>query len=116
VEDVLRDLGLLWARSFPAAIAAVLGTWVVLAWAGSKAKDLEPPFRELALSVLVGVALGALVQWPAAVKQARADCRREWTQDGGGSGPLGGAPIAYRYSKCAKVWPNGPDAGSSMLP
>jgi hypothetical protein len=109
MEDVARDVGLLWAGSLPGALAGTMAALVLTAWLAVKAENLEASARN---TVRVGLAIVAIIiiaQGPAAYSRAKSDCRREYQQAGGSSNTLGSAPVTYAYSKCAKVWPNGPD-------
>jgi hypothetical protein len=109
MEDIARDVGLLWAGTFPGALALTLGALVLTAWLAVKAENLEASSRGPVRFGLAIVAIIIVAQGPAAYSRAKSDCRREYQQAGGSSNTLGSAPVTYAFSKCAKVWPNGPD-------
>ena|SRR5690349_21831302 len=110
MDEGLKEMGLRWADSFPEALAVVLVALVAAAYFAFKAKDLEPGLRTVAWSALAVFAVLAVAQWPAAYNKAKTECRREYSHASGQTGPFGSPPLTYRFSKCAKVWPNGPDA------
>lgn len=118
MDDVLKDVGLKVADSLPGALAFTAAALVVIVWLAYKvydAKDLEAPARSLALAALTGAGLAVLIGLPSSYVSARDQCKSEYAAASktypaelGGISYKTSNSVTYKYSRCAKVWPNGP--------
>jgi hypothetical protein len=111
IADLAKELGLFYANSLPAALAAALIPLVGLGWAALKVKEHEKEFEGLQVfiwSILLVVTVIAALQVPAAYGSAKSYCREEW-EKAGGTDLSYEAPLLYRASKCDSIWPLGPD-------
>jgi len=110
MEDMIRDLGLQYAKSLPLAIGSVLVPLILAGWLAYKAKDLDENLRSPAWVVLGVLSFMFVVQAPAAYQQAKNDCRTLWASSGGQQ--LFRSPSwEYKLAGCDKIWPYGPDFG-----
>lgn len=111
MEDALRDVGLQYAKSLPLAIAAVLAPLVLIGWGFVKVRELDRSARYLACGALSVLAVLFIAQVPGAYSKAKDNCRQEFQHAGGHYDfPAELRPLGYVTSKCAKVWPRGPDS------
>lgn len=115
MDDFLKDVGLYVADQFPAALAILLGTLVLLAWAGYKTIDseLSDGGKTVCMILIVGFALSIIGGIPKGYAEAKSSCRS--------IGPTIRIPsgldppfdyttvpnIAYENAGCNTVWPQG---------
>jgi hypothetical protein len=107
MEDFGKDLGLMYARLLPLTLGVCVGVLLFIGWLWLKSDELEPPWRDLVRWAIAGVALAAVIQYPAAYQQAKDYCREQWSNAGGTSTTFE-APPAYAATKCINAWPHGP--------
>jgi hypothetical protein len=110
VEDIGKELGLIYAQSMPGAIAGLIAILVGIAWLGLKTDRLEESRRGPVRFGLLVLALFFAIQLPAAYSSAKDYCREEWDKAGGTSNAYD-APYPYTATKCMSIWPHGPDWG-----
>jgi len=109
VGELFKDAGLKYAEFLPLplataviAVVVVVYLWITLEEHGEE--SWKKPGR-VALGVL---AILVVIQYPVAYEKAKDYCRQQWEQGDGGL--ISHEPsLAYRVSKCANPWPQGPD-------
>ena len=130
MDDLLKEIGLQYAKSLPTALGVLAAGLVVIAFLAKKVMDGDPEYRNLGLGLLAVAALVVVIQWPAAYARTKDDCRKIWN-----AGPVSystaapavtdllpngvqptsssepGESLEYRLQKCDQVWPYGPDVG-----
>jgi hypothetical protein len=112
VAELVRSLGEHYESSLPWEIGAAIGPLVVIGFCIAKLVDAEVENKGWYV-VLIALAIGFYVQVPAAVSKAKSDCEQQFEEAGGHYGFPTTVPLEYTASKCAGIWPQGPERGAT---
>lgn len=117
MDEFLKEGGLEYAKSLPAALGGLATILVLLLWGAYKAHEQESNGLALLLGI---IAIVAGLQLPIAIEDARTYCRGQLIRlpapklDIGlpqtqlPESPRGFSPVLYKDEKCRSAFPNGP--------
>jgi hypothetical protein len=117
MEDLVKDIGIQYAKTYPVAIASAVIPLLGLAVFLYKVRTngyTSAENKNLATVAIAAAMIVVIAQVPAAIASARNTCRalaseRSQQELGGYRYSTGGITSPqYKRSGCAKVWPNGP--------